>query len=91
MRTWNELLQKGVQNGVWNRIILEKMATDYKSFKSYLESGRLLDTFIDNLTIEERQKLRGIAIGHKTPRIIEKDADIPRPSRMSGELFDLPR
>jgi hypothetical protein len=92
---WNEILhpdwrQRATYRSPWGyRSPIEWMAYDYRAFKAYME-GRLLETMLGDLNYDEREQLRKIALGHTSPTHIEKDADIQRPARMSGELFDLP-
>lgn len=94
MRKWNKRLQDGLMseqayNDWYRRWMLDWMANDFKAFKAFL-NGRMIETMLGDLSIDDRAKLRDLAIGHTKSSIIEKDADIQRPARMSGELFDLP-
>jgi hypothetical protein len=50
-----------------------------------------METMLGESNYDEREQLRKIALGHTSQTHIEKDADIQRPARMSGELFGLPR
>jgi hypothetical protein len=89
---WNKILhpdwrQRAAENWCY-RSPIEWMAYDYQTFKAYME-GRLLETMIGDLNYDEREQLRKIALGHTSPTHIKKDADIQRPARMSGELFDV--
>lgn len=94
MRKLNEILhpdwrQRAAEDWCYQSPV-EWMASDYQTFKAYM-NGRLLETMLGDLNYDEREQLRKIALGHTSPTHIEKDADIQRPVRMRGELFDLPR
>ena len=97
MRIWNGILREDSPLKIrtstkWKQhwSMLEFMAKDFCAFRAFM-GCRLLDCMNGDLTLEDRAKIRDIAIGHTTPTHIKKDADIQRPARMSGELFDLPR
>ena len=78
MRIWNGILREDSPLKIrmsteWKqrKSMLEFMAKDFCAFKAFM-GFRLLDCMIGDLSLEDRAKLRGIALGHTSPTHIER-------------------